>query len=70
MNGKENKVAIGSRMETAESIPAKIIRYAKECGTDLVVVGSRGRSELERLFLGSIALGVLGHAPCPVSVVR
>ena len=69
--GKENKVVIGSKMkETAESIPAEIIRYAKEDGTDLVVVGSRGRSELEKLFLGSIALGILGHAPCPVLVVR
>ena len=69
--GKENEVAIESKIrETTESIPAEIIRYAKEVKTDLIVVGSRGRSELEKLFLGSIASGVLGHASCPVLVVR
>lgn len=69
--GRENGVEIGSKMkETAESIPAEITRYAKEDQVDLIVVGSKGRSELEKLFLGSVAAGVLAYAPCPVLVVR
>ncbi len=69
--GKENGVEIESKMkETTESIPAEIARYAKEDKTELIVVGSRGKSELEKLFLGSVAAAVLAYAPCPVLVVR
>ena len=69
--GREKRIEIESKMkETAQSVPAEIVRCAKEDGIDLIVVGSRGRSELEKLFLGSVASGVLAHAPCPVLVVR
>ncbi|HLM63699.1 MAG TPA: universal stress protein [Acidimicrobiales bacterium] len=37
---------------------------------DLLVVGSHGRTGLSRLVLGSVANGVVQHAPCPVVVVR
>lgn len=69
--GKENGVEIEAKMrETTESIPAEIARCAQEAKTELIVVGSRGRSELEKLFLGSVATGVLTYAPCPVLVVK
>ncbi|WP_089107423.1 universal stress protein [Streptomyces hyaluromycini] len=35
-----------------------------------VVTGSRGRSELKGLLLGSVGLAVAGRAHCPVVVVR
>lgn len=37
---------------------------------DLVVVGSRGHSQLRSALLGSISHGVVNHAHCPVAVVR
>ncbi len=37
---------------------------------DLVVVGTRGRSALVELIVGSTTLEVLAHAHCPVAVVR
>ncbi len=37
---------------------------------DLIVMGSRGRTDLEGLLLGSVTSQVLQIAPCPVTVVR
>jgi nucleotide-binding universal stress UspA family protein len=37
---------------------------------DLLVVGSHGRTGLSRLVLGSVAMAVVQHSPCPVVVVR
>lgn len=69
--GKKNNVEVEVKAkETIESIPAEIVRYAKEDKTELIVIGSRGKSELEKLFLGSVASGVLAYAECPVLVVR
>ncbi len=54
-----------------EGIPAdEIIEAAKEEDVDLIVIGTLGRSALEKLLLGSVAEKVIRHAPCPVFVVR
>jgi nucleotide-binding universal stress UspA family protein len=37
---------------------------------DLLVVGTRGHSDLSGLLLGSVAFAATGHAHCPVVVVR
>jgi nucleotide-binding universal stress UspA family protein len=47
-----------------------IIKVAEDWRADLVVVGSHGRGGLERVLLGSVAEGVVRHAPCPVLVTR
>jgi nucleotide-binding universal stress UspA family protein len=47
-----------------------IIEYARGHGVDLIVMGHRGMSNLQRFFVGSVADRVVDHAPCMVLVVR
>lgn len=47
-----------------------IVKTAKEWPADVIVIGSHGRHGLERALLGSVAEGVMRHAPCSVLVVR
>jgi nucleotide-binding universal stress UspA family protein len=47
-----------------------IVRLAAEITASLVVMGSHGRTGLVRLLMGSVTEKVIGHAPCPVLVVK
>ena len=47
-----------------------IINAAKEKGVDLIVVGSHGRTGLDRLLMGSVTERIIGHADCAVLVVK
>jgi nucleotide-binding universal stress UspA family protein len=49
---------------------AEIVEEAKSLGADLIVVGSHGRTGVQRWLLGSVAEHVVRHAPCTVEVVR
>ena len=55
---------------TAMSIPHAIVDYAQGNNIDLIVVGTRGRSGLKRVLLGSIASGVVTYSSCPVLVTK
>jgi nucleotide-binding universal stress UspA family protein len=46
----------------------QIVRLARR--SDLVVLGTHGRTGLPRLFLGSVAARVVALASCPVLTVR
>lgn len=55
----------------AEGIPQKVIlSKAGEKDIDLIVVGSRGRGGIKRLFLGSVSQAVAGQARCSVEIIR
>jgi nucleotide-binding universal stress UspA family protein len=47
-----------------------IVNYAESKNADLIVIGTKGRTGLKRLLLGSVANGVVTHARCPVLVTR
>ena len=46
------------------------IDFAEKENIDLIVVGTRGRSGLKRLLLGSVASGIVNYAHCPVMIVK
>lgn len=53
-----------------ESIVKEIIEYSERENIDLIVIGTRGRTGFKKVFLGSVASGVLNFAHCPVLIVK
>ena len=47
-----------------------ILRTATERHCDLIVMGTHGRTGLDRIIKGSVAEHVLRRAPCPVLTVK
>lgn len=47
-----------------------IVNTAEKKNAGFIVVGSHGRSGIERLLMGSVTERVIGHAGCPILVVR
>jgi nucleotide-binding universal stress UspA family protein len=65
------KPIAGNEVRAREGLPADvIIDAAAEFGSDLVVVGTHGRSGLGSALLGSVAESVIDRAPCDVLAVR
>lgn len=48
----------------------EIVREAKEGEYDWIIMGSHGRTGLDKFFLGSISQAVTNHAHCSVTIVR
>ena len=57
------------RIEEGEATAA-IIRVANEVKADLIVMGTQGRTGLDRLLIGSVARSVMRKAHCPVLTVK
>ncbi len=58
-----------TRME--EGSPAELIMsVAQEEKTDLIVMGARGKGQIQEFLLGSVSQRVLTHASCPVLIVN
>jgi nucleotide-binding universal stress UspA family protein len=65
------ELGVAVRWIVREGGPAEaIVRAAVEEHADLIVIGTHGRSGLDRLLIGSVADRVVRRAPCPVMTVR
>lgn len=49
---------------------SKIINYANDVGADLIVMGSKTYTRIQRFFLGGISERVLRDAKCSVMIAR
>ena len=57
-------------MRTSSSATDGIVDFLNERAADLVVLGTRGRSGLRALLLGTTAERLVHEAPCSVLVVK
>jgi nucleotide-binding universal stress UspA family protein len=80
---KEVNQILGKAQEAVGKIPGEIhteliegsaaeaiINVASTRGSTVIVMGSRGMSNIAELVLGSTSHKVVSHAPCPVLIVR
>lgn len=67
----KNDIKINTEvLNGTHGIAAAIVNYAEGKKSDLIVMGTRGRTKLKKMLLGSVAQGVVTYAPCTVMVVR
>jgi len=63
-------IKTGIEVIGAKSVPKGIIDYAKESGVDVIIIGTKGLTGVEKFLMGSVASAVIDHAHCPVFAIR
>ena len=53
-----------------KSVARGIIDYARESGADVIVIGTKGLTGVEKFIMGGVASSVINNAHCPVVAVR
>lgn len=66
---EERGISVDTDVVTGK-VERAIVEYATEHDSDLIVLGSHGRSGISRVLLGSVAENVVRRSPVPVTVVR
>lgn len=71
VNQAMTQIGASGEVRVLDGSPAaQIVNATEELGAELLVVGTRGRTGLARLALGSVAERVVRGAKCPVLAVR
>ncbi|MCK8601819.1 universal stress protein [Desulfoferrobacter suflitae] len=71
LKAKAAAYEVEPQFEVRAGHPAEqIVHCAEQQGIDVIVMGHRGESFLQRWLLGSVAKRVLSYAHCTVVVVR
>lgn len=66
----EKQIKIETAIIVSTATVDSILDYAEDKDVDLIVVGTRGRSGIKKLLLGSTASGIVTYSSCPVTVVK
>ena len=66
---ESNGIAVQTQISRGTAY-LEIEREARRMKADLIVIGTHGRTGLQRWILGSVAERVVRMAPCPVLTVR
>ncbi|QOR67227.1 universal stress protein [Cytobacillus suaedae] len=68
---KANEAGINYEISIVRGEPvSKILQFAKEIQTDVIVLGSRSLNLLQEMVLGSVSHQVAKKAKCPVMIVK
>ena len=67
---EETGVEALASIRESENVPRAILDYAEECGADMIVMGTHGRTGLNRVILGSVTERVVRTAQVPVLTVQ
>ena len=70
MASNEDVKFVAETIFDVASAADSIVNYAERKKADLIVIGTKGKTGLKRLLLGSVASGVVTYASCPVLVTR
>jgi len=68
--GEENGISMESEVLVDSSAEKAIIDYAKKHKMDLIVIGTKGMTGIEKFLMGSVANHVVTYAHCPVLAIR
>jgi nucleotide-binding universal stress UspA family protein len=63
-------IQVQTQIIASASIVGGLVDYASKEESDLIVLGTKGKSSIKKLLLGSVASGMVTYAHCPVMVVR
>lgn len=63
-------IAVDVKLIHGVSPSEGIIQVADEVSADLIIMGSHGRTGLQKMMLGSVAQNVLTQSPIPVLIVK
>ncbi|MDO7907529.1 universal stress protein [Paenibacillus sp. JX-17] len=68
---KLTQAGVAATVDMVQGSPAEVILdYAKEFGSDVILIGSRGLGGIREFVLGSVSHNVVQHARVPVLVVK
>ena len=66
-----NRAHVAFVEEQVVAIPSEaIVKFAQKGKFDMIIMGSRGRSGLSGLLLGSVTSKVIAHCEIPVTIAR
>jgi nucleotide-binding universal stress UspA family protein len=68
--GENEGVVVHQQALIGSPIKKIILDYAKNHKMDLIVIGTKGMTGIERFLMGSVANDVISYAHCPVLAIR
>jgi nucleotide-binding universal stress UspA family protein len=70
-SARENKIDLKTELVNSQRpVDYVILEYAEKEGIDLIVIGTRGRSGLSKIVLGSVASRIVTYSHFPILVVK